>query len=502
MDFDIPLVIRGQVIDDFSARFSARRGEIGFRTADAAQYLDRIVLRNPIGMQDLYRIPMSDILDFLDELSRRLAPSQNAHIRLAMDINQRTSGLATPMVHHIYETMRHALSRDSVAEAVERNIGLACLEGWETRQLRDRVVKVRAFGARVVHLNAGNAPAVALHGIINGSVLRCDNIVKSPSNDPYSATAIALTMIDMDRDHPLTKHLTVAYWKGGDAAFEKRLYKPTHIEKIIAWGGFASMGHIRGYLGPGMDLVALDPKISASILGREVFEDEATMRLAARRLARDVGTMNQEGCVNTRMVYAESGTDPESLDRLNRFGRMTYDEIQALPENLSSPHPAFDSELRHELDGLRFSDLFQIIGAKANEGGVIVSQESEAVDFSHRLACRTINIVPYPTAQDAARQVTVDTQTISVYPTSLIDRIRDQCAWQGAQRITPLGCSTYIGIANPHDAIEPMRRIARWVMVEDYDDATIERGVGFVHGGATALSPDAPAELLTEEYAV
>jgi hypothetical protein len=482
MEIEIPLIIRGEVIHDFDARFEARRGEVVFRTADVGQYLDRIVLRNPIDMQDLYRIPMAEILDYLDELGRRLAPATNRHIQKAMQISLRSAGHAEAMLRYVYENMRHVLRRDSVEEALNQNVGLSCLEGWERRKLRDREVRVRAFGARVVHLNAGNAPAVAMHGLINGSILRCDNIVKAPSNDPYTATAVALTMIDMAPDHPLTRHLTVAYWKGGDAALEKRLYRPTNLEKIIAWGGFASMGHIRGYLGPGMDLIALDPKISASIIGREVFDSDATMRYAAGQLAKDVATMNQEGCVNTRMVYVECGTDAASIERLNKLGQLTYQAIQDLPGHVSSLHPAFDPVLRQEIDGLRYTDLFKVIGGKGAEGAVIVSQESEAVDFSHRLACRVINIVPFEQITDAVRQVTVDTQTLSIYPTSLIDRIAEQCAWRGAQRLTPLGCSTYLGIANPHDAIEMMRRIVRWVVIEDYDEATILKGAGLVYG--------------------
>src|SRR3546814_5944892 len=39
------------------------------------------------------------------------------------------------------------------------------------------------------------------------------------------STAAARTMIDMDPDHPLTRHLSVAYWKGGDEEVEQYLYR-------------------------------------------------------------------------------------------------------------------------------------------------------------------------------------------------------------------------------------------------------------------------------------
>src|SRR3546814_9624128 len=76
------------------------------------------------------------------------------------------------------------------------------------------------------------------------AISRSDAIIKTPSNDPVTATAVARTMIDMDPDHPLTRHLSVAYWKGGDEEVEQFLYDPIGIEKIVAWGGFNGIKHL------------------------------------------------------------------------------------------------------------------------------------------------------------------------------------------------------------------------------------------------------------------
>jgi len=53
--------------------------------------------------------------------------------------------------------------------------------------------------------------------------------------------AIARTLAEVAPGHPLTKHLAVAYWKGGDTEIEEQLYRPEKVEKIVAWGGFASV---------------------------------------------------------------------------------------------------------------------------------------------------------------------------------------------------------------------------------------------------------------------
>ncbi|WP_197422720.1 acyl-CoA reductase, partial [Phenylobacterium sp. CCH9-H3] len=106
---------------------------------------------------------------------------------------------------------------------------------------------------------------------------------------------------------------SVAYWKGGNTELESRLYSPENFEKVVAWGGFASMKHITRYLQPGLELVAMDPKLSATLVGKEAFASEETMRQVARLIAADFGGINQEGCANARVITIESGTDAAGL---------------------------------------------------------------------------------------------------------------------------------------------------------------------------------------------
>src|SRR3546814_7779333 len=89
-------------------------------------------------------------------------------------------------------------------------------------------------------------------------------------------------MVEMAPDHPITRHISVAYWKGGDEAIEEAIYDPRGVEKIIAWGGFDSVKHITRYLQPGIDLITQDPKLSGTIIGKEAFADEATLRHVAK----------------------------------------------------------------------------------------------------------------------------------------------------------------------------------------------------------------------------
>jgi len=128
-------------------------------------------------------------------------------------------------------------------------------------------------------------------------------------------------------------------------------------------------------------------------------------------------------------------------------------------------------ELAEEIEGLRYSGgLYRLIGGDA-KGGVIVSQSDEPVEFSPLLYNRICNIVPVDDLEVPIRAVTAYTQTIGIYPDSLAPQLRDRLAFHGAQRFTSLGYATRRVVAGPSDGIEPLRRMAKWIMHETYDSA-------------------------------
>ncbi len=476
-EVSIPLIIRGQIIEADTIPFVARRDELVIHAPDVTRYMDRLILKDPASLTDLYALSVDEIIDYFVELGPRLAYRNNPFMREAMEIAELTSVHTPAMLQHTFDVMTKVFERPFIENYIEHSIGRAYLDGWVRHVLLDRTIDVRAFGARSVHVIAGNGSVIALLTFMMNGVSRSDAIIKVPSNDPCFAPAVARTMIEMAPDHPLTRHVSVAYWKGGEAAVEKSLYQARNLEKIVAWGGFASMGSIRQYLAPGLDLVALDPKLSASIIGKEAFADDDSLQKAADLAAADVGYFNQGGCVSARTLYVETGTDAAGIAQANHFGERLFDAIQTLPVNLSSHHPAFDPLLRDEIDGLRYSDGFRIFGGRASEGAVIVSQEEEQVDFADRLNCRVANIVPVPSVAAALRHLTIHTQTIGVYPSSLKAKIRDECSLRGGQRITRLGYATAGNFTGPHDAIEPLRRMVRWIKDESPDGI-----VGVLHG--------------------
>lgn len=460
-----PMIIRGQVITDNLIEVGGRGGDLSFLTPDANKYIDRLPLGNPAKLADLYTLSFDDILDYAVELGQRLSLDKNLYLQEACELSYLTAPTTPTIVKASYMGLQNLLSRELITEMAETTVGIEYLEGWVPKTLLDGTeLEVRCFGARTLHIVAGNAVSLSLWTIIRNMVLRSDAIIKAPSNDPFTALAIARTMVDMAPDHPLTRHLSVAYWKGGDQAFEQRLYQPQNLEKIVAWGGFASMKHVTQYVQPGLELISLDPKRSASIIGQETFDSEANMREAAVRLAADIGAINQKGCVCARVAYVQSGTDEAGLQRLNTFGQYVYEAMIGLPNTLSTSPKRYDQGLKAHVDALRLDDeWYKVIGGRDGEGAIICSQLPEPVSFSASLDDRTANLVPVDDLSEMLAAVDAYTQTVGVYPESIKDQLKDVLPLYGAQRIVSLGYAAAMKFAAPQDSIEPMRRMGKWI---------------------------------------
>ncbi len=473
--YRVPLFVRGEVIETDWVPFGGRSAGGGFEAPDPRKYVERLPLATPMALADLQELPFEEILDVLEALGQALDIEKNPHVQQAYQAGLLASNYPASILRNSYVTLPFVFRKQHVREIAEQRIGIDYLDGWVERTLADgRQLRVRAFGARALHIPAGNGGLVSAVTIIRNAITRSDAIVKIPSNDPLTALAIARTLAELAPNHPLTRHLAVAYWKGGDTEVEERLYRPEKIEKIVAWGGFASVKHVTRYLQPGLELIALDPKRSATIIGPEAFESEETLREVALRTACDIGVANQEGCACARVIYVLCGSDAAGVEKANRLGAAIYAALVSLPDHISTKPVRFDRELRDHLDASRLAeDWYRVIGGENDEGAIIVSQIDEAVDYSPLLSCRVANLVPVDSIEKVTRAVTAYTQTVGVYPERLKRELRDVLPLFGAQRLTSLGYACNLAIAAPQDAIEPVRRMCKWIIEETCDPARV-----------------------------
>jgi hypothetical protein len=471
---DIPIISRGRIImpGEDAVEFKGRGGAT-FRAPDPHKHVHDLVLGNPGALADLMDLPMARIIEFLAELGPRLRLEDNVHLQDSFALALEAGGLSETVLRGVYDGLPRLFDPRLLTETVERTIGIRYLDGWVAEPGEGAHCRVRAIGTRQLHITAGNVPVTAAFTVMRGALAKSDILIKSPSNDPLTANAIARTLIELDADHPVTRHVAVGYWKGGDEEMERQVVRTTRIDKIVAWGGMSSVKHIQKFLSPGIDLTAFNPKYSMSVIGKDALESEAAMDEAATGIAVIAGFYNQTACANTRVVYVESGTDDASLDKVVALGRKVAQAFKTLPPVMSTAAEAPNRDLAAEIDAIELEEDFYHVEGNTIDGGAIVSRFADRIDFYDQLNNRMVNLVPIENLLDVVKWCDDTTQTVGVFPESLRDRLLNPFALAGVQRLVPLQGGDPLQIFHdmhtlppgmPHDGIEPMRRSVRWVI--------------------------------------
>ena len=481
--YNIPIIARGRIIDPGADAVEyAGRGGAKFRTPNPHKHIHDLVLGNPVMLRDLMDCPIHDIVDFLAEVGKRLRLDDNVHLQESFALALQAGGLAEPILRGVYDDLPRMFDGKAMFDLIDKSVGVDYLDGWVPGDGPYANCRVRAVGTRQLHITAGNVPVVAALTIIRGALTKSDVLIKAPSNDPLTANAIARSLIDVDASHPVARHVAVAYWKGGDEEMDKQIVRVSRIDKITAWGGMSSVKHIQKFLTPGIDLTALNPKYSMSVIGKEALESEAAMEEAAMGIAVIAGFYNQTACANTRIVYVESGTDDDSIEKLVALGRKIVAAFKTLPPVISTPVSKVNQDLEAEMEAIALEDDFYHVEGDTLTGGVIVSKFADRIDFFDQLNNRVVNLVPIADLSTVTKWCDDTTQTVGVYPEALREKLLDPFALAGVQRLVSLTGGDALQLFHdmhtlppgmPHDGIEPLRRNVRWVIDQRAPDNVV-----------------------------
>jgi hypothetical protein len=408
-----------------------------------------------------FETPIAEIVDFLAEVGEALNFDRNRYLREAATQNLRCNNLGARILENCYRDIASFFEREAVEAEAEGALGaVTAVDGWQDRVVRGARVAIRAYPPRVVHVLAGNAPIVPPISIVRAAISKGVHLLKMPSNDLFTATALLRTMADVGPNHPTTRSFSAAYWRGGDASIESHIYRSQYFDKLIVWGGEAAVRHAMKYAAPGFEIISFDPKVSVSLIGREVFASDAAIADTAARSALDIVAFNQDACSCARFQFVEGNRDQIdayceqlviAMGRRHRYG--------AGAGGPTPPRPVLE-----ELDALsNLEPVYRLFGRPDGRGMVIRSSEPVAFNPTGKL----VNVVEVDKIDAAMQYITVATQSVGVYPAARIASVRDALALAGAQRIVALGNvngGLFGGL--PHDGGWPIHRMMHWVVAD------------------------------------
>jgi len=452
-----PFFLRGTLVEGTDATHRSRDLGVTFATPK----LDLNAAVHPrTQVPPLLNVPVGEIIDFLVETGARLRDPANDIMRECVDRMCATHILPRSVVENSVHHATGYLDKRVLTKELEESFpDPRALDGWVPKSdFNGRRSFVRAFAPRLIHVMPGNSPGVAVKSVAQGALVKAVNLFKMPSADPFTMVAILRTMAAIDPGHPIVQSMSAVYWRGGDDAVERVLYRPQYFDKIVAWGGGDAINNVIKYLGPGFQLVSFDPKTSISMVGREAHGSDAVQDRVAALAANDVMTLNQEACVASRFQFVE-GSEAE----VDRFCEKLHSHIAARAAASGDVRPC-DMDMREQIDFMSMMDDDYRVWGRADGKGVVIRSD-EPVDF-HPIN-KTANVVRVDSLDDAVRWINVATQTVGFYPFDRMADYRDRLASGGAQRIVHLGEAGPSTIGNPHDAMYPMHRFVHWMAHED-----------------------------------
>lgn len=452
-----PFFVRGELIE--SNDVIQRSRDLGVSFATPSIPFDRLVAPRT-EVPPLLNVPLSEIIDFLVLTGEKIRDPKNEFMAECIDRMCSTHVLPREVVGAQAMHAAAYLDRRRLMAEVEQNFpDPRVLDAWVPKaDFTGRKSFVRAFAPRLIHVLPGNSPGVAVKSIAQGAMVKAINLFKMSSSDPFTMVAILRIMAEIDPGHPIVRSMSAAYWRGGDDAVERVLYRPQFFDKIVAWGGGDAINNVAKYIGPGFQLVSFDPKTSISMVGREALADDVILDLVADLTSMDVMTLNQEACVASRYQFVE-GTQAE----VDRFCAALHKHIARRAAESGDVRP-MAMDMKEEIESLMMMDDEYGVWGKTDGKGLVIRSE-EPVDF-HPIN-KTANVVRVDSLDDAVKWVNVATQTVGFYPFERMPVYRDRLAAGGAQRVVRLGEAGPATIGNPHDAMYPLHRFVHWMVHED-----------------------------------
>jgi hypothetical protein len=249
----------------------------------------------------LKTMTVSDIIGVIDRAIACLLDPKDGYRREAERLLPLVTGYDSDMVRLGLTGFLQAFRAPQLHRFVAEDFGNPKL--LDEFQPRPKGGAAKAFGPELlVHVWAGNVPALPLWSLVCGLLVKAGNIGKLPSAEPVFAGLFARLLAEVHP--PLADCMAVVWWKGGDDAQAAPLY--AQADTVLAYGNNGSLDAVRRQLPVTTRFLPYGHKLGFGMVGvaaLDALRAPATARLAAW----DVMRYDQQGCYSPHVFYVQRG---------------------------------------------------------------------------------------------------------------------------------------------------------------------------------------------------
>lgn len=324
----------------------------------------------------------------------------------------------------------------------------------------------------LLHVWAGNVPALPLWSLICGLLVKAGTIGKLASAEPLMAGWFAGLIAEIDPE--LGECLAIVWWKGGEEVGEAAFLR--EADTVMAYGGNATLAALRAKLPVTTRFLPHGHKIGFGAISRAALDSRKAPALA-RLAAHDVVRYEQQGCYSPQLLFVERG----GMVAPREFARYLAHELAALahrhPRRQISPEEAASIAFWRSAQDLRaLEDDAELLGEPADPWAVMHVETVEALNPSG--LNRTLKLVSVDSLDEVPGLVApyrslLQTAGIAAPPAELF-RLADRLGEVGISRITALGRMTAPEAGWHHDGRFSLLDLVTMTEIEQSAEAAAE----------------------------
>lgn len=434
--------------------------------------------------RDLFEVPFSEILAFTESL-RQTLEAETEFVDQVRAITQKTAELPNFWHDAGFSAFSVLLDSQTVSQMVDADLsawqipGRRFLDGWQSieqavvqqepiqilmnllhpeleNSLGHGKVQMRALPTRQLHITAGNSPQIPLISLLRALITKSPAVIKLPFGATAPGALVAMAAALVRPDHPLTKHLSVVYWRGGDDKVESSFFRPEAFDRIVVWGAPDAVASVKNRA-LFTKILTFNPRYGVSFIGPEAFANDQTLHQVALRGVADSLVANQKACIASQIHYVQ-GT-PEQI---NKYAL----KLQAILATMDEAAPNYvKPSVRGEIKRLQRGSFLDADGyINQSQGhfssGVVVIHDE--FNVSQHPMSRMIVVRPLSDLKQALNYLHHGVSTVSVYPSKTMHELRDAIAARGVSQVMELGRSGTGFAGQSHDGMMVLSELVDW----------------------------------------
>ncbi|SMB80826.1 Acyl-CoA reductase (LuxC) [Desulfonispora thiosulfatigenes DSM 11270] len=293
----------------------------------------------------------------------------------------------------------------------------------------------------VVHIWAGNVPALPIWSLISSLMVKSGNIGKVSSNEPLFAGLFVQALVEIEPR--LADCVAIVWWKGGDKVRESRIFSKADL--VVGYGSNQSLASLREQIPITTRFLPFGHKISFGMVSNAALDARKAVQ-AAHDAANDIIRYDQQGCYSPHFFFVEKGgsVSPKEFARYVAYELACFEERYPKRELSIEEMTANAAWQNREELSILHEPMKEIISNSSNDWTVVYEEDCSQLIPS--CLNRVIKIIAVDQLDEIIEYIEpfrslLQTVGIAATPEELFS-ISDLLAKAGVTRITALGNMT------------------------------------------------------------